>query len=117
MEPQETTTPVQKPLDENTFPQASQAGGSSSILPLLLAIVGLVVLAIAAWYFMRPSAMPGDMMPVPDLPPPTAETGTMPADPVVQALSTQGTSDEIADIEADLNATDLNVVEADLQAI
>lgn len=121
MEPQDTsTTPTPKPLDENAFPQASASGSGSSLVPLLLAISALVGVAIAAWYFMRPAAMPAEMMmPVPDAGVPVVETEVSAAasDPVVQALSTQGSSDEIADIEADLNATDLNAVEADLQGI
>lgn len=47
----------------------------------------------------------------------TAEEITAQADPALDALEQQGTSDEIADIEADLTATDLDGLDAELEQI
>jgi hypothetical protein len=80
-------------------------------------LVAVVIFVLLAWYSMQgsteviedhmtPTTMPlgGDMpmdaaaMPVPD--------------DATAALSTQGTSDEVSDIDADLNATDLNSLDS-----
>ena len=45
------------------------------------------------------------------LPPQLPATSTVDTDPAAAALSVQGTSDEVVDIEADLNATDFNSLE------
>lgn len=52
--------------------------------------------------------------------PATPESGVMneaAVDSSTQALETQGTSDNISDIEADLNNTNLENLDADLQSI
>lgn len=56
------------------------------------------------------------LMPDGPLPPVITKDGSFSEpDPTVEALSQQGNSDEIADIEADLSATDLNAVSADIE--
>lgn len=104
--------------DENAFPQAASTS-DSSLGTMAAVILGLIVLAGLAWYFMRPSVMPVDMnqMMVAPAPEVVSETNVAAPDPVTATLSAQGTSDEVAAIEADLNATDLNAIEADLQGI
>lgn len=45
----------------------------------------------------------------------TVVKSTIEADKIVNQLGTQGTSDEIADIEADLNTTDLDNLDSELE--
>jgi hypothetical protein len=52
------------------------------------------------------------------LPPVVTEDGSFTGpDATVEALSQQSSSDEIADIEADLSATDLDAVSADIDSL
>lgn len=82
-------------------------------------IIGAIVLAVAillGWLFMSENMMDDD---IESLPP--VETAGLPASPeevavgaedaTAGALSTQGTSDELSDIEADLNATDMGALD------
>ena len=73
-------------------------------------IVGILIFAtilITAMYVAFPDgAMPTGTPVRPAVP--AASTTEPQTDPAAAALSIQGTSDEIADIEADLNATDFN---------
>jgi hypothetical protein len=66
-------------------PQKEPAGAMISI-----AIIVLIIIA-GAYYFLRSVPQP--------------ETAQIETDAVTSALSTQGTSDEIADIQKDLNST------------
>ncbi|OGZ08197.1 MAG: hypothetical protein A3C93_00925 [Candidatus Lloydbacteria bacterium RIFCSPHIGHO2_02_FULL_54_17] len=93
--------------EQNTAGSGAEPAKQS---PTLLIVGAVVILVIVAWFMLMSSGSertpvesgmePGMMM----------DASTVPAgsDAETAALSTQGTSDEVADIEADLNATDLN---------
>lgn len=66
----------------------------------------LVTVLILGWWFMSQRAVAP--MPITEG---TMPTEAMMKDPAVSAMQTQGTSDEVADIEKDLNATDLNTLD------
>ena len=72
----------------------------------------LIILAGLGWYVVQGGEMKGNLFP--DTPAAaavnnqTASTGTSSEDVAATALSTQGTSDSVADINADLKATNLD---------
>ena len=83
----------------NTGAQPEAKGGTSAMISI---VVIVLVLGFGAFYFFK-------QVPIP------AETGSASpvdtqADPIISALSTQGTSTELVDIQKDLNATDLTSV-------
>lgn len=73
----------------------------------------IIVLVGLGWYVMQGGVMTGDMIQQPAVSP-KAQTsnsstmGTSSEDAAAAALSTQGSSDDAAAIDADLKATDLN---------
>lgn len=95
-------------MDENTTvetgaPMPEEKSSMSSILSIVLIVV---VLAAGAFYFFK-------QVPAPE----GAELNTpaeLQSDATLTDISTQGTSTDIADIEADLNATDFSGVDAGL---
>lgn len=67
-------------------------------------IIVVLVMLVGAYYFSK-------QIPLTTPPPVVSEE----VDPMVAALSSQGTSDEIADIQRDIDATpDLSLIGADL---
>ena len=94
-----------KPQGESTFPAAPMAEKSS--LPMIAAIIGLVVVLLGAGWFamemMKPTQELGTTAPVSDLTATDAASDTASA-----ALSTQGSSDDVTSIEADLKATNMS---------
>ncbi|MEK9176935.1 MAG: hypothetical protein AAB923_01425 [Patescibacteria group bacterium] len=85
-------------------------GGGSGVIAIII-ILALVVLGGAYYLMTTASPMPGDEAM------PTAEDVTNSEDPDVQAATTQGSSDAMADIEADMNATDFSSMDAELQGL
>lgn len=71
-------------------------------------IIILLVLAFGAWYFFNQVSMKNAE--------PVTEN-TEQASMAISALSAQGTSTDMADIEKDLNATDLSGIDAAASAI
>lgn len=91
MDPEQNTgAPAQ-----NTAPQKSSA---------LWIGAAVLLLVVIAWFML----MKGTDEAMPDGSGAPVAGSTIGADAQETALSSQGTSDEVADIEADLNATDLN---------
>lgn len=86
----------------NVFDEKS--GGVGPIVGVIIVIVLLIIGGV--YYYMSMQAPAGPATEVP--------TG---ADPAAEALRMQGTSSNVADIEADLNATDLNSLAEDLGAM
>lgn len=80
------------------------------------AIIGIIVivliLACGAYYFF--TQLPTTEVPVA---PEATETPAMATDATVSAISTQGTSTNISDIEKDLNATNMSTVDVGLSDI
>lgn len=105
-------TPAQPSAPQTPAGGASE--GAHSVVPMVIAFVALLVAAIAVYFFMAanraeyaPSPLPAAETALPD--PADIPAGT--EDPAASALSTQGTSDEVADIGRDLNATDMSALD------
>ncbi|MBX9765442.1 hypothetical protein K2X83_02260 [Patescibacteria group bacterium] len=83
-------------------------GGTSGVIAI---IVIIVLLALGGIYYLMTSG--NAMLPVNETMP-TMEDVQNSNDPDVQAAMQQGSSDALADIEADLGATDLSGVDAEI---
>lgn len=113
MEPEQNT-----PTTENAFPPAAEASSKNTLLISGVAVV--VILAGLGWYMLQsvstevPVETPVALTPettqvVEQTPAATTSEQSAAATPdaATAALSTQGTSDELTAIDADLKATDL----------
>lgn len=69
-------------------------------------VVIVLVLALGAYYFLRQVPTPASLT-----------SDEIQADTTISALSEQGTSTDISDIQKDLDATDLSGIEAGLSDI
>jgi predicted metalloprotease len=94
-------------------PSTSNSDGKNQRM-LIGAGIAVLILVILGWYMMQGStpAAPGIAQPIQEqkvAPDTTSNTNTSVAvpDAATVALSLQGTSDDVADIDADLKATDL----------
>lgn len=110
------TTPEPMPTQENAFPSADAKTGTSNYA-LIGGLIGLVIIAIGAWYVMKGNVTPEVVTSAPEIvvtPPPQTDTvvaGTETApDATEAAMKVQGTSDEIGAIDADLKATDMGAL-------
>lgn len=108
---QETTTPetvVETPAPATTpSPIAQNTSYTHQVSKgLIIGMIVFGVILITAIYV----ATSGISMPTAERPQVPA-TSTLVADTATAAFETQGTSDEISDIERDLNATDFNSLE------
>ncbi|MFA5997231.1 MAG: hypothetical protein WC791_01955 [Candidatus Paceibacterota bacterium] len=90
----------------NGTPMPEEKSSMTSIASIVLIVI---VLAAGAFYFFKQVPAPAEQSALP-----TTETQ---ADASVTSLTTQGTSTDLADIEADLGATDLSGVDAGLSDI
>ncbi|OGZ17268.1 MAG: hypothetical protein A2494_00335 [Candidatus Lloydbacteria bacterium RIFOXYC12_FULL_46_25] len=114
MEPEQNT-----PTPENAFPPAVEEGNKNTLIIGGVAVV--LILAGLGWYMMQsvnitPSEEPAipapeAVMPIEQAPATTGTEAAVAPDAATTALSTQGTSDELTAIEADLKATDLTSLE------
>ena len=90
-------------------PNANQTSENRPAGPVIGAVIIILILVVGALYFWgaklnkEANQTPEDIL--------SAEDQTL------NQLQTQSTSTEIGDIETDLNATDLNNLDADLQNI
>ncbi|KKT74896.1 MAG: hypothetical protein UX21_C0048G0004 [Microgenomates group bacterium GW2011_GWC2_45_8] len=90
-------------------PNANQTSENRPAGPVIGAVIIILILVVGALYFWgaklnkEANQTPEDIL--------NAEDQTL------NQLQTQSTSTEIGDIETDLNATDLNNLDADLQNI
>ena len=101
---QETpATPAAAPVTTTQASTAHQVSKGVIVGTLVFATI-LIVATYVALSDVRTPIQRG-------LQPQLPATSTVDTDPAAAALSVQGTSDEIADIEADLNATDFNSLE------
>lgn len=117
MEPEQNTNTQQPQQTENAFPPATETGSKNTMLVGVIAVI--VVLAGLGWYMLEsmntvpPQEMPVALTPettqvATETPTTTEVTPTTTQDAATAALSTQGTSDDLTAIDADLKATDLN---------
>ncbi|OHA84616.1 MAG: hypothetical protein A2408_03135 [Candidatus Yonathbacteria bacterium RIFOXYC1_FULL_52_10] len=105
-----TQTPVQQPQNQgvqqdvaaNVFDEKS--GGIGPIVGVIIVVVLLIIGGV--YYYMNMQGVAGPAMEVP--------TG---ADPTAEVLRQQSDSTNVADIEADLNSTNLDVLVEDIQAM
>jgi len=112
----ETPTPTQP---EPVMPEervVSEPGrefnlGKLWFVPVMLALVALIVVG-SLWVMNKGLIIPKPSPSPTPTPSPSAEI-----DEDTTALEEQGTSDEISDIEADLNATDLSDIDKELTDI
>ena len=102
----------QPEMNNQMSDNASQAPQSStpeqkSMGSLVGILIILVVIILGGWYFLNQRSQE-----VPFL-----DEENVRAEASINALETQGTSDELDSIEADLNATDLSDLDAELDSI
>jgi len=99
-------------MDQNTTTQtgAPMPEEKSSMSAIISIIVIVLVLAGGAFYFFK-------QVPVPEVMSDLNAPAALQADTTLTGLGTQGTSTDLADIEADLNATNLSGVDAGLSDI
>ncbi|GEM_PF-2321651 len=109
-------------MEPNTpqFPEAKSENGTSKTV--IIAVIVVIVLVGVIWYALRmnKSAPIKEDTPTEQTTPtestteatPTQSAGTEESAPdtATAALSAQGTSDELGDIDADLNSTDLTTL-------
>ena len=109
-----TPSPATPPSAPASVPPASSlkpSGPNSALLITVAAIALIIFLAIVSYFLYSPRIPPGAEGPAPT--PVTSGTPT-PADAEAAALLQQSPSDDIADIERDLNATDLSNLDREL---
>jgi len=117
--PQESyQPPVPPPKVTQPPPTAAKPKTFLYLLVVLVVIVTIISLGIILFNFSKPRESPVSQV----SPTPAAVTSqptiTVTAeDQATQNLSTQGTSDEIADIEKDLNNTDLTNIDKEVDDI
>lgn len=121
----QTPEPVIAP-DELKLPEeamrASHSGGEAATLPIILGvIIVMLVLILGGLYLWGSTLGPAPMDSGDGAGRPTAEENNEPesntADAQVQALETVSTSNEIDAIEADLEATNLDSIDAEMGTI
>lgn len=98
----------QSPTPSSTNGMPQKEGSTSGVIAI---IVIVVLLALGGIYYLLTSGT--SMQPVNDTMP-TMEEVANSSDPDVQAAMSQGSSDALAEIEADLNSTDLTGIDAEL---
>lgn len=86
--------------------QTAETGQSGKQMWLILVLVAVVIGAGVWWYALRQG-----ITPVANNNPETSVSGT---DTDLQALTTQGSSDDVASIDADLKATNLDNLDREL---
>lgn len=113
MEPQNQSTTLPRPAEEITGPDLNKPK-SFKKLGVILAAVGLVfvIITVGCFLVVKQKSKPIETgMPTPT-PTPASTSDTFTA-----VLEDQSTSDEIVDIEADLNSTDLAEIDRELTDI
>lgn len=80
----------------------------------VILVLGLVVMGVSYWRISQTRSLPSPTPTPTSLPTPTPSEET---DAQTSTLEEQGTSDEIEDIEADLEATDLSEIDKELEDI
>lgn len=100
------------PISGATASDMSMGSSKKSFGPLFGIIIIIVLLLLAGFYFW------GQYLGNQEIEPTITADEIMTADdPVLDELETQSASDEIADIEADLDAGDLDALDAELESI
>lgn len=100
------------PISGATASEMSMGSSKKSFGPLFGIIIIVVLLLLAGFYFWGQYL--GDQAPSTDM---TVEEITEGVMPELNELQTQSSSDNIVDIEADLNVGDLDALDAELDSI
>lgn len=90
-------------MDQNMNMGEQVSEEKKPIGSIISIIVIVLVLALGAYYFLRQVPAPASLT-----------SDEIQVDTTISALSEQGTSTDISDIQKDLNATDLSGIEAGL---
>ncbi|KKW36075.1 MAG: hypothetical protein UY81_C0033G0002 [Candidatus Giovannonibacteria bacterium GW2011_GWA2_53_7] len=110
---------VQPTPSQNPFPQPMKTQESGTG-PIVGGIIILVLVIVAAWYFLAGSG-PNDPMTLPLVTTESAGNEDVAVvgqpDATTETLNAQGTTDDISSIEADLNQTDLDAAGVDIDNI
>lgn len=106
------------PVQGSPLPVASSTSEKSPLM-IVGAVIAVLIIALFGWYAMqentdvddeRMAPMTDDMHAGNEMP---MDAAAMPLpDAATAALGAQGTSDDVADIDADLNATDLKSLDS-----
>lgn len=88
-------------------PVQSQPENKSPMGALIAVVIILALIIVGGLYFLKERSSQQPYMP------PTEQQG----DSVTESLNTQGSSDDLSSIEADLNSTDLNNLDQGAAAI
>lgn len=91
-------------------PTPTKEAGAGPVIAII--VIMLILIAGGAYYIMQTAPALNGTATLP-----TTEEVAASEDPEVQAALTQGTSDDLADIEADLNATNLGSVDAAISGL
>lgn len=113
--PQDNTqAPATNVASANSAAVFDEKGGVGPVVGIIIVVVLLVIGGV--YYYMR---MQGDITGIAPAEEQAASDtlSPLPPDTATQALQTQGTSNNISDIEADLNSTDLTNLSSDLSAV
>lgn len=94
-----------------------ETGGEKSMGPLIGSIIIVVILIAGGFYLWNKEMTEDEMAGEDNMMMDDSGTTMMEGDVKTKALETQNTSDETSAIEADLNATDLNNMDAELQTM
>ncbi|MDO8520982.1 MAG: hypothetical protein Q7S52_02605 [bacterium] len=98
--------------EQNTVPVAPAGDAAPKKSPTVLIVGAVIILVIVAWFVLMSGKVDAPTTGTPEAPGVMMGEGTgmgMPVPPGDMGMPpAQGTSDEVSDIEADLNATDLN---------
>lgn len=105
---QNQNIPPTAPVQENSpFPKTISGENKSSLI-LVGACAVVLALVLLGWYMMSRTQIVEEVIPMETAPEVTAANETAPAEAAVVAFETQGSSDEVAAIEADITATDFS---------
>lgn len=105
----------QNTTQHDGFPSASP---EKSNLSMFVGVGAFIIILVGlGWYVIQGGTMTGDLLPRETVTPDMTQQKNVPVatsseDAAAAALSTQGTSDSVADIDADLQATNLDSLNA-----
>jgi len=85
------------------------AGSSGALVGTAVILILIIIGGFYLWTTKVPEVQEADQLP-------TIQSGGE-TEAIINQLETQGTSDEISDIEADLNATDLESLDSELDQL
>lgn len=109
--------PAQNVAPTNSAAVFDEKGGVGPVVGIIIVVVLLVIGGV--YYYMQMQGGTSETAPVVEqqAAPVSDALPALPPDTATQALKTQGTSNNVSAIEADLNKTDLTNLSSDLTAV